>query len=128
MSLALPLTDREYQKFEAGPDGETRVRVITIGDVTTTPSGLNIAGRMTIVTLNDSTWTALPATQLTERNGMSVQNQSAKQIKLHYDNTTVGYVGTIVNPDGERFYDIRTIALYGKCQSGTCDILIEELS
>jgi hypothetical protein len=112
----------------------TDVGTVTIsGPVTGTfqPLGLSIAGRMTVVTLNDSTWTPLPAVPLVKRNGISVQNQSATEIKLNYDPLTVGYVGAIVNTSGERFYDIQdSIILYGKCMPGTgpVDILIEELS
>lgn len=94
-----------------------------------TPTGLRNGGRLTEVTLNALTWTALPPTALTDRNGISIQNQSNIEIKLHYDNTTVGYVGVKVAADSERFYEIKdTIVIYGKASSGTPTILIEELS
>jgi len=96
---------------------------------TFSPSGLNIAGKMTLVALNDTSWTALPATPLANRNAISVQNQSAIEIKYNYDNTTVGYVGTKIAPDGERFLEIKdTILIYAKAASGTPTILVEELS
>jgi hypothetical protein len=130
MSLPQSLNDREYQKFVDFAVGETAVRVTGSNfSGTFSQSGLSIAGKITVVTLNDTTWVALPPTPLTDRNGLSIQNQSGKEIKLQYDNTTVGYVGPIVNPSSERFYDIKdTILIYGKCSSGTCDIIIEELS
>jgi len=96
---------------------------------TFTPSGLNIAGRITQVTLNAVTWTALPATPLADRNALSIQNQSVIELKLHYDPTTVGYVGVTVPVNGERFYEITdNIIMYAKSASGTPTILIEELS
>lgn len=93
------------------------------------PSGLKIAGKITVVTLNATTWTALPPTSLVNRNAISIQNQSSTEVKLAFDPLTVGYLGPKVSANGERFYDIKdTIAIYGKCQAGTCDVLIEELS
>lgn len=98
---------------------------------TFTPSGLQNAGRMTEVTIDDTNWTALPPTALNDRNGISIQNQSIFEMKIHYDNTTVGYKGTKIPADGERFYDIKdTIIIYGKLApgSGSAVILVEELS
>ena len=45
------------------------------------------------MTLNSSSWTALPSTPLTDRNAIAVQNESGINIKLNYDNNVVGYVG-----------------------------------
>lgn len=96
---------------------------------TFTPSGLNIAGKITQVTLNSVNWTALPATPLVSRNALSIQNQSVIELKLHYDSATVGYVGVTVPVNGERFYEITdNIIMYAKSASGTPTILIEELS
>lgn len=93
------------------------------------PSGLKNGGKMTVVTLTDSEWTPLPPTALTKRNTISVQNQSAGDMKIQFDNTTVGFVGTLLSPNAERFYDITdSIIIYGKSRSGNIDILIEELS
>lgn len=91
-------------------------------------SGLSIGGKITYVTLNDTTWTKLPAVHLAERNAISIQNQSATEIKIEYDNTVVGYSGVTIRPDGERFYEIRDVPIYAKCQTGTCVILVEELA
>ena len=92
-------------------------------------SGLRNAGLITEVTLNSTTWTALPPTALTNRNALSMQNRSGIEIKLQYDPTTVGYVGMVV-PDGyERQYDItENIVIYAKASSGNPVITIEELS
>jgi len=130
MSLPLPLNDREYQKFIDIAPGETAVRVSGANfSGTVSISGLSIAGKISTVTINSITWTALPLASLTARNGISVHNQTNTQMKINYDNTEPGYVGPIINSGGERYYDIRdTIILYGKCQAGTIDVVIEELS
>lgn len=129
MALPTALNDREYRKFEE-VGGEPAVRVTGQNfSGTFSPTGLNIAGRMTLVTLNDSTWTALPATPLANRNAISIQNQDTVEIKYNYDNTEPGYVGAKIAPDGERFLEIKdTIIVYAKTQTGTATILVEELS
>lgn len=131
MSLPRTLTDREQDKFEEGPLGETRVRVTSIGSIT---GDVNIVGpgtsaRVSYVTLNSATWTAIPAVALADRKSLSIQNQSSTQIKYDYDNSVVGYNGVIINPSGERFLEIQeSLIVYGKAQSGTCVVLVEELA
>ena len=95
------------------------------------PSGLKNAGRHTQVTVNDSAWTALPSTPLSDRNAMAIQNNSTtSNVKINYGNAISGYVGmTIRKNGGERQYDIKdTIVLYAKAESGTVTLDIEELS
>lgn len=95
----------------------------------TYPSGLRLEGRITRVTLNTLTWTALPPAALVDRNTISIQNVSASEIRLQYDNTTVGYEGVTVASGSERFYNITdAIPIYAKAQVGTPEILIEELA
>lgn len=94
-----------------------------------TPSGLTTGGRITIVTLSSASWTALPLTPLASRNAISVQNQSAVQIKLGYDDLEAGYIGMILEPGGERFYNITdSIIMYAKASSGAPDIAVEEIA
>jgi hypothetical protein len=131
MALPVNINDREQDKFEAGPLGETRVRVSSIGTVTGefTTSGLKIAGRISVVTINDATWTALPLVALTNRNAILIQNQTSVQAKINYDNTEPGYVGIWINGNGELYRDIKdTILIYAKCYTGSIDLVIEELS
>lgn len=94
------------------------------------PSGLKNGGRMLQVTIPDNAWVPLPTTALTGRNAISVQNQSAFEMKVNYDNS-VGYIGAIVAPNGERFWDVTdAIVLYGRAFPGTGSIviLVEEIS
>jgi hypothetical protein len=91
--------------------------------------GLTVEGKITIVSINDSTWTALPNTSLADRNSITIQNTSGVQMKVQYDNGVGGYVGVAIEPDSERYYNITDgITIYGKSSSGTVDITIEELA
>lgn len=99
------------------------------GSIGVTTSGLEIAGKVTEVALNSATWTALPATALANRNAICIQNPTGIEIKINYDNSVVGYVGVIIGPSGERYYDITdSIVIYAKSASGTPTVNVEELS
>lgn len=96
---------------------------------TFTPSGLNNGGKITTVSLNAVTWSALPATALAGRNAICIQNASALEIKINYASDIVGYTGIIIPANGERYYDVTdSIVIYGKSTSGTPDVIIEEIS
>lgn len=98
-------------------------------NVTASFSGLRIAGRITEVELNDTTWTALPPTPLSKRNALSIQNISGVNIKINYNNTEVGYFGVQIASGLERFYDLTDeIQIYAKSQIGSPRIIVEELS
>lgn len=123
MRLPNALQDLEHQKFGLGDDSLVYVRTVS------RTSGLGVAGRVTEVVLNDSNWVALPATALTGRNALAIQNQASVDIKINYDNLEAGYVGIVIPPDGQRFYDITgDIVIYGKSSSGNATIVVEELS
>ena len=129
MALPTVLNDREFRKFEE-VGGEPAVRVTGQNfSGSFSGSGLKNAGRVTEVTLNDLTWTALPATPLTDRNALAIQNFSGQLVKVNYDNSVSGFVGAHI-PDGqERFYDItEDIIQYAKCASGSATVVVEELS
>jgi hypothetical protein len=105
------------------PDGELQVA----GSIK--PSGLNIGGRISQVALNTSTWTALPASPLANRNALAIQNISGIEIKIQYDNATVGYSGLAIASNAERYYDITdSIVIYAKAASGTPSITVEEIA
>jgi hypothetical protein len=66
---------------------------------------------------------------LAGRKAFSVQNQSGVEIKVNFDNTVVGYVGTKMAVNAERFYDASApIILYAKSLSGTVNICVEEIA
>lgn len=114
----------DYYIKVKNPAGET---IDITGDFTA--SGLTVAGKITEVALNSSTWTALPSTALTNRNGMGIQNPNGVEIKLNFDNTEPGYVGWKIAPNGETFLDVRdTIVIYAKSASSTPTVVIMEVS
>lgn len=129
MTLPNHINDREYRKF-LEVDGEPAVRISgTNFSGAFRTSGLTIGGKITEVTISDSSWTALPATALANRNAVGVQNFSGQEIKLNYDNTTVGYVGVIMRDADQRQYDIDdSILLYAKSSAGSCTIIVEEIA
>ncbi len=102
------------------------------GTIDARPSGLNIGGRITEFTINDSTWTKIPSiANFPNRNALSIQNTSGAQIKINYDNTAVGYVGVSINSGNERFYAVsQAINIYAKAApaSGTITIQCEEIA
>ena len=131
--VALPtgISDREYQKFVDVNPGETAVRVTGenfSGNFSV--SGLTTGGLHTVVALNPTTWTPLPATPLAGRNAMAIQNQSGENIKLNFNGSAVGFVGMLVYPNGgERQYDISdTILIYGKSESSSVFVTVEEIA
>ncbi len=119
--------DMERAKFKDDENGDVAVNIL--GSGTFRPSGLNNGGKITVVTINNTTWTALPVTALADRNALSIQNDSTQNIKINYDNGVSGYVGITIFPNGERFYDITDdIIIYAKSETSSCEINVEELS
>lgn len=81
------------------------------------------------MTLNTTTWTALPPTALANRNAINIQNYSGDDIVINYDNTVSGVVGVEIKDQSERNYDIKeTIILYAKSKTGGANIVVEEIS
>lgn len=133
MPLPSTLQDREMQKFDLNGNDEVIVRTAIDGTISGdfTPSGLNISGRVTEVTINDSSWTALPPVPLTNRNAISIQNTSGFNMKVNYDPLLTTYVGVFIPNNNERYYDIKdTIIVYGRLApgSGIGVINVEELA
>ena len=99
------------------------------GTVSSVPSGLKIAGLITPVLLGTGAWSPLPATALTNRNSMAIQNTTADQIRLNFSAASPAGEGWIVNPNGEFFIDITdAIVLYGRAVTGTPTVTVMELS
>lgn len=97
--------------------------------VTSKPAGLENQGLITRVTLNSTTWTALPASALVDRNGLGIQNDSNVKIKLNFDNTEPSFIGWGVNANGETFLDIsNSVVVYAKSESGTPTITVMEVA
>lgn len=96
------------------------------------PSGLKNGGLHQEITINETTWTQLPAAALTARNQINIQNFSGSEIKINLDNGVGGYIGMRIPNNTERFYQITdAIALYAKSEPGSGSsvvIDIEEIS
>lgn len=127
MPLSPNINNREFDKFVETSTNNTAVRVQ--GELDAIPAGLGVGGRISEVSLNSSSWVALPAVPLDGRNALSIQNQSGQTIKINYDNSVSGFVGISIATGSERYYDIKdTIVLYGKCTSASATIVVEEIS
>jgi hypothetical protein len=134
MGLIGPFSDlpedtqtNESAKFELDPSGYVRLRTSATG--TFTQHGLNTGGLVTEVTINNTTWTALPATPLASRNAICVQNLSGQEIKINYSSSISGYVGVVVANGLERSYDITgAIVLYAKSKTSSCTVNVEEIA
>jgi len=122
-TLDFNLNTLEKGKFALDSEGEVVIRTFAKA------SGLNTGGKITEVTINDSSWTALPTTALSGRNALSIQNLSGGEIKINYDNTVGTYTGIVIQNGAERYYDVgETIIIYAKSLSGNRTINIEELA
>lgn len=126
--LPKTIEDREYRKFTCTTDDKVAIRTNVEGKLSF--SGLSIGGKIQLVSINDATWTALPVSPLTDRNGLSIQNTSGQDIYLQYDNTSVTPNEWVtVGNNVERYYNITdTIVIYAKSSSGAVSIVVEELA
>jgi hypothetical protein len=131
MTLPRAIDDREYQKFEEVA-GEPHVRVTGAGfSGSFSQSGLTIAGLHTEVTIDDVSWTPLPATPQVNRNAIGIQNYTGFDLKINFINTPPGYTGMRIPDANEKYYGIKdTIIVYAKAEAGSGPITIdvEELS
>lgn len=101
------------------------------GGVTST--GLSTGYRYTEVSLPTGVWTPLPASPLTGRNTMSVQNESNQDIRLNSDKTDtlpVGLSGVLLRAFGERFYNVTDgVIIYARQDSGASVVVgVEEIA
>jgi hypothetical protein len=130
--MALPpnINDREFKKFEETDQGEVAVRVSGSNfSGTFKLSGLNIGGRFSQVTVDNLTWTPVPAVALANRNAMRIQNRSGQEIKLNYDVTEPGYLGMVLPNLAEIAYDIQpNVVLYAKSATSSCILNVEEIA
>lgn len=95
------------------------------------PTGLTVGGKITHVSLTDTTWTALPTTPLSGRNSILVQNISdnGNIILWNYDNAAPATEGARI-PDGNYKTAILTdsIIIYGRMLSGSGTACVDEVA
>ena len=90
-----------------------------------------IEGKITVISINEFGWTAIPATPLTGRRALNIQNPSGSTIYINYDNTAPANQGIKVASDGERSYDAKdSIQYYARASTGAgaVNITVEEIS
>lgn len=124
--------DSNAWKFARFTDsGELKIAGVLNAD---TVSAANDA-KITIVSINATSWTPLPTTARTGRISISVQNRSGFEIALNYE-TPAGFVGKIYADQAEPVRDIKeNVILYAKASPDitsagltTIDVIVEELA
>lgn len=133
-SLAPPNTEAE-QTITGTDVGNKRALDVAIkaGSVTGTftPSGLSIAGKVSVVVIDETQWWAFPTVPLANRNALVIQNLSGADLLLNYSNAAPATDGISVLNGYERQYDITdAIIIYvrRKSGSGAVNVVAEELS
>lgn len=94
------------------------------------PAGLTREGKITEVTVSETTWTPLPATALADRNALGVQNRSGSSLRLNYDPLAPITVGIVIPNNIDRFYNITdSIVVYAVTLAGSPVVVtVEELA
>lgn len=112
----------DYQKLKVDSAG----RLISSSSL----QGLYMAGKITIIALSDSEWTELPATALTNRNSISIQNQSGNgnSVLMNYSPNAPAE-GIRIEDGGYRALTIGGgIKVYGRMETGVGAVAVEELA
>lgn len=97
-----------------------------------TPSGLKTAGKTTMLTISNDQWYEVPASPLTGRNNVELQNPSTSALDViwNYDNTKPLTEGIRTPPGGSRSIAITNgIPVYVTLSGvGPVVVAVEELS
>lgn len=140
MTFSKNRDDREQDKFVITGSGETAIRVVgdplgpalpVSGSFDANISGLTVSGRITIVSLDDTAWTLIPATALLNRNSLSVQNQSGNggTVLWNYTASAPATEGFRIEDGGFRAVSVRdSIAVYARMLAGSGTVAVEEVA
>ena len=119
--------DDRVALFSALPAGATYPGIIVTGavDATSPISG----GKISVVTITNTAWTAIPAVAATNRQGLGIQNIAGGAMRLNWDNTAPAGEGIILGDGSERYYSVRSSAtLYGRFTTLASGLItVEEL-
>ncbi len=134
-NLPNSVQDRFHQSFELNSEQKPAIRTIPDATASTTVSGSvaiegYIAGKLTLVEINDTTWTAIPVTPLADRHAVSIQNRTGQSLYYNWEASDVDavYKGWVVPNGYERSWPVQIGAvLYFKSTSGTVKLMVEEL-
>lgn len=119
------LTRLEHLKFDVDEDGNIIIR--TRGKLAT--QGLSRSGKITTVLLNTLTWSALPASSLTLRNTIAIQNRTGQDIRLNFDPLAPISDGWLLPDQYERSYPIaENVLIYAVSTVSSVSITVEELA
>ena len=122
--LDFQVNTMEKGKFLKDTSNEIAVR--TKGELT--PTGLTTGGLITAVSLTTS-WAALPSTALTNRNTLSIQNQSDNGGTIIINYTNSGSNGWRIYDGGYKEIPITDdIIIYGRMITGTGTALVDEIA
>lgn len=93
--------------------------------------GLRTQGRITHVALTSGAWTALPASALSNRNSLCIQNISGSGgvVLINYSILAASSEGFRIPDGGFKSMAITdSIAVYGRMLSGSGTVVVEELA
>ena len=122
------LQNKIYDAIFPDPLNSNLETVRTTATGTFTFTGLKLGGKVTITPINSTGWTKVIDPPLTGSNQINIQNESGQLVKLNYINS-VGFEGVYLKDGMERQYSIAgNIIIYARCESGNCNIIVEELA
>lgn len=122
--------DLEREKFQHDASGNLAVNTI-IGGGTVTLSGLSVGGIITHVNLDDTQWKPLPATPLSGRNSILVQNISGNTgvVLWNYSAVAPATEGPRIEDGGFKSAVLTDdIIIYGRMLSGSGTVAIDEVA
>ena len=101
------------------PASESKENSVTV------PSG---PGLFTAVPITNTGWTALPATPLSGRVAIAIQNKTGQNVKVNFQQPA-GYVGMELEDNDERNYDLTDgLIIYAKSEDSNVELWIEEIA
>lgn len=118
-----------------GPKGEDDYRKLSVDSSGRLKSvaelkGLSVAARITVVSLSETQWTALPALPLSGRSSVCIQNQSGttEAMLLNYSSSAPAE-GIRIEDGGFRALSLGDgVTLYGRMVVGNGSVAVEELA
>jgi len=98
-----------------------------------TPSGGGSSVLYTSLSINNTTWTAVPTTPGNNRLSLNIQNNTGQEVKIN-NATPAGYEGMVLPDQGERIYTIypkttanATHIVYAKSIASAVSLDVEEI-
>jgi hypothetical protein len=118
-----PNGDDDYKKLITDANGS----LVTNSNI----QPLAASGKITIVSLSSSSWTALPSTALNGRKSVSIQNQSdnGNIVLINFSSSAPGTDGFRIDDGGTRSFMVGgSLVVYGRMKSGSGSVAVEEIA